>query len=53
MSGRDRYRQAMEWLYVACIVLSGTALIVITLIIPLGVFMRYVMNALSVLTTRS
>jgi TRAP-type C4-dicarboxylate transport system permease small subunit len=45
MSGRDRYRHAMEWLYVACIVLSGTALIVITLIIPLGVFMRYVMNA--------
>jgi TRAP-type C4-dicarboxylate transport system permease small subunit len=45
MSGRHRYRQAMEWLYVACIVLSGTALIVITLIIPLGVFMRYVMNA--------
>jgi hypothetical protein len=26
-------------------VLSGTALVVITLIIPLGVFMRYVMNA--------
>ena len=45
MSGRDRYRQAMEWLYVACIALSGTALVVITLIIPLGVFMRYVMNA--------
>ena len=45
MSGRRRYRQAMEWIYVACIVLSGTALIVITLIIPLGVFMRYVMNA--------
>ena len=45
MGGRHRYRQAMEWIYVACIVLSGTALVVITLIIPLGVFMRYVMNA--------
>jgi TRAP-type C4-dicarboxylate transport system permease small subunit len=45
MSGKQRYRQAMEWLYVACIVVSGTALVVITLIIPLGVFMRYVMNA--------
>ena len=45
MSGRDRYRKAMEWLYVACIALSGTALVVITLIIPFGVFMRYVMNA--------
>ena len=34
----------MEALYVACIVLSGCALVAITLIIPLGVFMRYVMN---------
>ncbi len=34
----------MELLYLACIVLSGAALIVITLIIPLGVFMRYAMN---------
>jgi TRAP-type C4-dicarboxylate transport system permease small subunit len=45
MSGKERYRQAMEWSYIACIVLSGTAMVVITLIIPLGVFMRYVMNA--------
>ena len=42
---KQRYRQAMEWLYLACVVLSGTALVVITLIIPLGVFMRYVMNS--------
>ncbi len=34
----------MEWLYIACVVLSGTALVAITLIIPAGVFMRYVMN---------
>jgi TRAP-type C4-dicarboxylate transport system permease small subunit len=34
----------MEWLYIACVALSGTALVVITLIIPLGVFMRYVVN---------
>ena len=39
-----KYQQAMERLYLACIVLSGTALVVITLIIPLGVFMRYVMH---------
>jgi TRAP-type C4-dicarboxylate transport system permease small subunit len=45
MSDKQRYRQAMEWLYVGCIVLSGTALCVITLIIPFGVFMRYAMNA--------
>jgi TRAP-type C4-dicarboxylate transport system permease small subunit len=41
---KHKYRQAMEWLYLACIVLSGSALVAITLIIPLGVFMRYVMN---------
>lgn len=34
----------MERLYLACIVLSGTALVAITLIIPAGVFMRYAMN---------
>jgi TRAP-type C4-dicarboxylate transport system permease small subunit len=45
MTIRMRYRQAMVGLYLACIVLSGVALVVITLIIPLGVFMRYVMNA--------
>jgi TRAP-type C4-dicarboxylate transport system permease small subunit len=41
---RQAYRQAMEWLYLACVLLSGAAMIVITLIIPLGVFMRYAMN---------
>ena len=41
----QRYQGAMEWLYIACIVISGIALVVITLIIPLGVFMRYVMNS--------
>lgn len=39
------YRQAMEALYIACIFISGVALVVITLIIPLGVFMRYAMNS--------
>ena len=34
----------MEWLYLACIVLSGLALVAITLIIPSGVFMRYVLQ---------
>ena len=41
---RNVYRKAMERLYLACIVLSGLAMVVITLIIPAGVFMRYVMN---------
>lgn len=44
MDARQRFVQAMEWTYIACIVISGAALVVITLIIPLGVFMRYVMN---------
>jgi TRAP-type C4-dicarboxylate transport system permease small subunit len=44
MNAKQRYQQAMEWLYLACVVISGTALVMITLIIPLGVFMRYAMN---------
>ncbi len=44
MTANQRYRQAMEWLYLACVVVSGVALVVITLMIPVGVFMRYVMN---------
>jgi TRAP-type C4-dicarboxylate transport system permease small subunit len=44
MSAKERYQQAMEWLYLVCIVISGTSLVMITLIIPLGVFMRYAMN---------
>ena len=45
MTAKLRYAQAMEWLYIICIVISGTALVAITLIIPLGVFMRYAMNS--------
>src|SRR5688572_2772641 len=42
---KQRYQRAMEWLYLFCIVVSGTALVAITLIIPAGVFMRYAMNS--------
>src|SRR4051812_140881 len=42
---RQAYRQAMEWLYIACIVLAAVAMVVITTIIPYGVFMRYVVNS--------
>lgn len=45
MNARQGYARAMEWTYLACIVLSGAALVAITLIIPLGVFMRYAMNS--------
>ena len=39
------YRQAMEWLYIVCIVVAAVAMVVITTIIPYGVFMRYVANS--------
>jgi TRAP-type C4-dicarboxylate transport system permease small subunit len=42
---KARYAAAMEALYVACIAVSGVSLVVITLIIAYGVFMRYVVNA--------
>lgn len=45
MSVKQRYANAMEWLYLMCIVISGIALVVITLIIPIGVFMRYALNS--------
>ena len=41
---RNQYRKAMEATYIACIALSGIALVAITLMIPAGVFMRYAMN---------
>ena len=44
MTAKQRYAQAMECLYLACVILAGTAMVVITLIIPFGVFMRYAMN---------
>jgi TRAP-type C4-dicarboxylate transport system permease small subunit len=44
MDLKARYAQAMERLYLVCIVVSGAALVIITLIIPLGVFMRYALN---------
>lgn len=45
MDLKARYARAMERLYVACIMVSGVALVLITIAIPYGVFMRYVMNS--------
>jgi TRAP-type C4-dicarboxylate transport system permease small subunit len=42
---KQRYRQAMEWLYIACIGLAGVVMLVMTTIIPYGVFMRYVVSS--------
>lgn len=39
------YFRAMDALYRACMFVAGTALVVITLIIPWGVFTRYVLNS--------
>jgi TRAP-type C4-dicarboxylate transport system permease small subunit len=41
---RQSYRRLMQRLYIGCIVLSGIGMVAITLMIPSGVFMRYVMN---------
>ena len=42
---RDRYRRAMEALYIACIVFSGLAMVAITIMIPVGVFFRYALES--------
>jgi TRAP-type C4-dicarboxylate transport system permease small subunit len=39
------YRQAMAAVYAACATLAGVALLLITLIIPWGVFTRFVLNS--------
>lgn len=44
---RSAYFQAMDMIHRACIFFAGLALVVITLIIPWGVFTRYVLNSAS------
>src|SRR5687767_4479250 len=41
----ERYRRAMQLLYLACIAISGLAMVAITIMMPVGVFFRYVLNA--------
>ena len=45
MSVQGLYRQAMEWLYIACIGVAGIVMLIMTIIIPYGVFMRYVVSS--------
>jgi TRAP-type C4-dicarboxylate transport system permease small subunit len=47
MNVKAAYAAVMEQLYLACIVVSATALVAITLAIPYGVFMRYALNSAS------
>ena len=44
---RDAYFRAMDQLHALCMLLAGTALVVITIIIPYGVFTRFVLNSAS------
>jgi TRAP-type C4-dicarboxylate transport system permease small subunit len=40
-----RFRAAMDGLYWLCVVVSGSALVLISAVIPWGVFTRYVLNS--------
>jgi TRAP-type C4-dicarboxylate transport system permease small subunit len=39
------YRRAMDYLYLLCVVVGGTALVLISAIVPWAVFTRYVLNS--------
>jgi TRAP-type C4-dicarboxylate transport system permease small subunit len=39
------YRRAMDYLYLLCVLVGGTALVLISAIIPWAVFTRYVLNS--------
>jgi TRAP-type C4-dicarboxylate transport system permease small subunit len=41
------YRKAMDALYLACVVIAGVALVLISAVIPWAVFTRYVLNSAS------
>jgi TRAP-type C4-dicarboxylate transport system permease small subunit len=42
---KERYIQAMDWLHRFCLVVAGLGIVVVTIIIPYGVFTRYVLNS--------
>src|ERR1700730_3247888 len=39
------FRKVMDALYLACVVVAGTALVLISLVIPWAVYTRYVLNS--------
>ena len=39
------FRRAMDYLYRACVLVGGTALVLISAVIPYAVFTRYVLNS--------
>ena len=44
---KEKYVQAMDVLHRFCMIVAGFCLVAITLIIPWGVFTRYVLNSAS------
>ena len=42
---KSRYIRAMDAIHNACLFVAGSCLVVITLIVPYGVFTRYVLNS--------
>ncbi|MEI7712893.1 MAG: TRAP transporter small permease [Rhodospirillales bacterium] len=38
------YRRAMDLLYLGCVVMAGAAMVLISAVVPYGVFTRYVLN---------
>jgi len=44
---KAQYIHAMDVLHRACVIVAGTCLVIITIIIPYGVFTRYVLNSAS------
>lgn len=47
------FRRAMDALYLACVLVAGTALVLISAVVPWGVFTRYVLNSASSWTETS
>ena len=45
MPGAAALRAAMDALYKACVIVAGAALVLISAVIPYGVFTRYVLNS--------
>src|SRR6201995_5612777 len=41
----ETYRRAMDALYLLCVLVAGTALVLISAVIPWAVFTRYVLNS--------
>jgi TRAP-type C4-dicarboxylate transport system permease small subunit len=39
------YRKLMDWIYAVCVLVAGTALVLISAVIPWAVFTRYVLNS--------